>query len=317
VRSSHCRDNKFHYFNIAGFAMTDARLDRHQYVLGSPSAHVGLLNCERIAERRHIHNWSVAPHYHEGLSQLFLFRRGHVTGQIDDRHYSLPSPALVWAPALCRHGFDYEPEMLGWVITIPSADVTRLTEGRAWLRDRIQKPQVLEGPEHAKLLTEVQLLVRRIEEEHRRYGPDRSLALEALFQLLLLSLYRGLSDEPDAVPARTDRRQVLVQRFQELLDQHINAVRSVASFAAMMAVTPTHLSRTVKAVTGCTAGEIIQDRMLLEAKRQLVFSDHPIAEIAYALDFSSASYFSRFFTARTGETPARFRRRARSISEAP
>ncbi len=79
----------------------------------------------------------------------------------------------------------------------------------------------------------------------------------------------------------------------------------------MRAVTPTSLARRVKAVGGCTAGEIIQDRILLEAKRRLVFSDHPVAEIAYALDFSSPSYFSRFFTARTGETPAGFRRRAR------
>jgi len=291
--------------------MNDAPLDRHQYVLGSPSAHVGLLNCERIAERRHIHNWSVTPHYHEGLSQLFLFGRGHVTGQIDDRHASLPSPALVWAPALCRHGFDYEPEMLGWVITIPGTDVARLTEGRPWLREKVQKPQVLLGEEHTPLLAEMQHLVRRIEEEHQRHGMDRGLALEALFQLLLLGLYRGLSDAPDTEPTGAGRGSRLVQRFQELLDQHMPAARSVTAYAAMMSVTPTHLSRTVKAVTRCTAGEIIQDRILLEAKRRLVFSDHPVAEIAYALDFSSPSYFSRFFTVRTGETPAGFRRRAR------
>ncbi|MEO9901712.1 helix-turn-helix domain-containing protein [Nisaea sp.] len=295
--------------------MNDAALDQHQYVLGSPSAHVGLLNCERIAERRHIHNWTVAPHYHEGLSQLFLFGRGNVTGQIDDSHYRLQSPALVWAPALCRHGFDYEPEMLGWVITIPSADVVRLTEGRPWLRDLTQKPHVLQGQQHAALLAEVQLLVGRIEEEHQRYGVDRNLALESLFQLLLLNLYRGLPEEPGTTPSGTGRGRRVVQRFEELLDQHLHTTRSVASFAAMMAVTPTHLSRTVKEVTGSTAGAIIQDRVLLEAKRRLVFSDHPVAEIAYALDFSSPSYFSRFFTARTGETPASFRRRARYTAE--
>tara|TARA_R110002012_G_scaffold120163_1_gene269315 strand:+ start:670 stop:1545 length:876 start_codon:yes stop_codon:yes gene_type:complete len=291
--------------------MNDVRLDRDRYVLGDPSAHVGILNCERISERSHIHGWKVDTHFHEGLSQLFLFSRGRVTGRIDYQLHQLQAPALIWLPALCNHGFDYEPDMHGWVITIPTAEVARITEERIWLREQIQQPRVLQGAENAACLTEAEHLTLRIEEEHRRHGEERSLALEALFLLLLLNLHRGLADKAAPAPVVTNRQQLLVRRFETLLDEQMRAPRSVTGLADTLSVTATHLSRTVKAVTGRTAGEIIQDRVLLEAKRQLVFTDHPIAEIAYALHFSSPSYFTRFFAARTKETPGSFRRRAR------
>lgn len=291
--------------------MNDVSLDRTRYVLGDPSDHVGLLNCERIADRRHIHGWKVGVHYHDGLCQLFLFGRGRVTGRIEGRSRRLDGPTLVWMPALCHHGFDYEPEMQGWVITVPSSDVSRLCEGRTWLRDRLHQSQIVRGPERAELLADTERLTRRIEEEHRRQGEDRNLALEALFQLLLLSLHRGIAG-PSASPRHTtDRQQQLVQRFRDLLDRHFGEVRSVAEFARMLAVTPTHLSRCARAVTGQTAGGIIQDRILLEAKRQLHFTDRTVEEIAFQLGFSTPSYFNRFFRARTGEPPGRFRRQAR------
>lgn len=297
--------------------MAEAGPDHERYVLGMPSDHVGLLNCERIADRRHIHVWTVEPHYHDGLAQLFLFAGGRVTGRIDGERRTIEAPALLWMPALCRHGFDYEPGMLGWVITIPSADVTRLAGGQARLLDRVRQPQVISGPAHSERLTEAEQLVRRIELEHGRNGEERNMVLEALFSLLLVCLCRTDPAHTAPAPGPRDRQHDLVRRFRELVEGNFRTVRSVAGFAAMLAITPTHLTRTVKAVTGQTAGAIIQDRILLEAKRRLVFSDQPVAEIAYDLDFSSPSYFSRFFTTRIGETPLVFRRKTRRADRAP
>ena len=96
-------------------------LDRSRYVLGDASRHVGLLNCERIADRRHIHDWQVDAHFHEGLAQLFFFAAGEVQGRIDYEAQRIAAPALVWMPALVSHGFLYPAGMIGWVVTIPSA----------------------------------------------------------------------------------------------------------------------------------------------------------------------------------------------------
>ena len=63
----------------------------------------------------------------------------------------------------------------------------------------------------------------------------------------------------------------------------------------------------VRRATGVTAGHLIRQRVLTEAKRQLVFTSQPIHEIAYDLAFSDPSHFARFFRKQTGTTPHEFR----------
>jgi AraC-like DNA-binding protein len=59
---------------------------------------------------------------------------------------------------------------------------------------------------------------------------------------------------------------------------------------------------------GISAGELIRDRILLEAKRLLINLDLTISEIAYQLNFSDNSYFTKFFKKYTGQKPDEFRK---------
>ncbi|MBL4645879.1 MAG: helix-turn-helix domain-containing protein [Rhizobiales bacterium] len=293
--------------------MPETRLDRDQYVIGDPSAHVGFLNCERISERSHIHDWSVDTHYHEGLSQLFVFNSGHVKGQIDYTLHDISGPAMIWLPALCSHAFEYQVGMEGWVITVPTADISRITSTATWLARWVSKPQILLGAEHQLRNSEAVEIAQKIEIEHRELGAESNLALESLFLLLLISLNRGLVLKDAEKSGITDRKRQLVNQFQALLEKNQTAAQSVSDYAAMLSVTSTHLTRTVKSVTGRTAGQIISDRILLAAKRKLAFTDQSITEIGYDLEFSSPSYFTRFFSTHTGQTPRAFRKTVKTI----
>ncbi|WP_334184574.1 helix-turn-helix domain-containing protein [Novosphingobium sp.] len=290
--------------------MTLGTLDRNRYVAGDVSAHVGFLNCERVSDRSHIHEWQVDAHYHEGLAQLFVFGEGRIEGRVDHEPCSIDGPAVVWIPALCNHAFEYPRGITGWVLTVPTANIARLSDGKLWLDRWISRPQIVLGPTHGDAVENALRWAQRIENEKEEQGEERYAALEALFFLLLISLHRGLADAEETLTRITDRRQELASRFQQMLDRNFDETRSVGDYASMLSITPTHLSRSIKAVTGRTAGELIHDRVMLEAKRQLVFSDRPIADIAYDLRFSSPSYFSRFFATRTGETPTAFRERS-------
>ncbi len=294
--------------------MALTRLDRDRYVLGDASAHVGFLNCERISERSHIHDWTVEPHYHEGLAQLFVFDTGTVDGVIDTRRQRLNGPALVWLPALCTHAFNYPKDMQGWVLTVPTSDIARLAERAAWIAPWIETPRILQGDPHQGVLSEALDLAKSIETEHEKHDEIRNSVLEARFLLLLGNLHRGLIQQAGSREPVGDRQTALVRQLQTCLDRHMPETRSVTDYAKMLSVTPTHLSRVTKAVTGKTVAEIIQDRVLLEAKRKLAFTDLPVSEIAYTLCFSSPSYFTRFFAARMAETPKAFRQRSRAAS---
>ena len=72
-------------------------------------------------------------------------------------------------------------------------------------------------------------------------------------------------------------------------------------------MTAERLNEHVKRAAGVTAGHLIRQRVLTEAKRQLVFTAQPIHEIAYELAFADPSHFARFFRKHTGTTPQAFR----------
>jgi len=200
-------------------------------------------------------------------------------------------------------------------LTVPTADLARIASKAAWLERWVDKPQLLAGPGHRALGLEALGAAGLVEREHKAFGEERNTALESLFCLLLVYLNRGLTGQGEPAARTTGRRRQLVTRFRALLERQEGAALSVSAHAARLAVTPAHLNRTVKAVTGRTAGALIHDRVLLAAKRNLVFTDQSIAEIAFALGFSSPSYFTRFFSAQTGETPRGFRRRMRHGAE--
>jgi AraC family transcriptional regulator, transcriptional activator of pobA len=98
-----------------------------------------------------------------------------------------------------------------------------------------------------------------------------------------------------------------VERLRRLVEQHFREQRLLQFYADRLAMTPERLNDHVKRAAGVTAGHLIRQRVLTEAKRQLVFTNQPIHEIAYDLAFSDPSHFARFFRKQTGTTPQAFR----------
>jgi AraC-like DNA-binding protein len=100
---------------------------------------------------------------------------------------------------------------------------------------------------------------------------------------------------------------LLFRNFQKLIDVHYKEKRLTKDYASMLYVTPNHLNALSNDVTGRSAGELIRDRVLLEAKRLLINAQLSITEIASELDFADNSYFSKFFKKYTGVSPEVFR----------
>lgn len=100
----------------------------------------------------------------------------------------------------------------------------------------------------------------------------------------------------------------LVRRFRDLVEEHFRTPHNLCFYADQLALTVHRVNEVCKYMTGKTAGDILRDRRLLEAKQQLVHSDTPIGQIAEDLGFQDFSYFSRQFKKNTHIKPAAYRR---------
>lgn len=99
----------------------------------------------------------------------------------------------------------------------------------------------------------------------------------------------------------------LYKKFRRLVEDHYAQKHQVQDYANVLFVSAGHLTRVSKSVSGDTASKIIQDRIVLEAKRLLCYSDLTNREIAFKLHFRDPSYFTRLFKKVTKMTPSAFR----------
>lgn len=104
----------------------------------------------------------------------------------------------------------------------------------------------------------------------------------------------------------------LVTRFKRLIDANFIENRSVEFYADRLNLTANYLNDRIKSHTGKTAKNHIADRVLLEAKNLLMYSDMDVAEISHSLEFNEPSYFGKFFKKHTGMTPRSYRSKNKS-----
>jgi AraC-like DNA-binding protein len=101
----------------------------------------------------------------------------------------------------------------------------------------------------------------------------------------------------------------MLNQFRQLIEKHFRLLRLPKEYAELMYITPNYLNALCQDVTGKSAGDLIRDRIILEAKRFLTNANMDISEISYELNFQDNSYFTRFFKKSTGITPEVFRKK--------
>lgn len=133
---------------------------------------------------------------------------------------------------------------------------------------------------------------------------------ELLYHTFYIFLYEvyGLSKKY-AMPFHhhITRKENLVKNFTQLVQKQCRSQRNVSTYAEQLNITPKYLTETVKEITGKTAGEIIDDFVILEAKLLLDNPALSIAEIADELHFSDQSFFGKYFKRHTGLSPKEYR----------
>ena len=265
-----------------------------------------VVHCETIAARSVLHDWEFAAHRHGRLHQVLLIARGGGETTLESRRLPLRAMSVVNVPAGHVHGFAFRPGTQGWVVTIATEILDEALTPSEGLARVLALPAVLRGtPAMRRLMVD-------IFNEHGGRHFARAHILKALSAALLGHVARALA--ADRAPAGPQAGAGLLRRFETLIETHYLAHWPVARYAAELAITPTHLSRLTREAYGCPATHMIRDRVVREARRNLVYTNLPVSTIAYTLGFQDPAYFSRTFTQATGMAPSDFRTRLHASS---
>jgi AraC family transcriptional activator of pobA len=257
-----------------------------------------VVHCETIVSRAALHDWTLTVHRHARLHQVLLIERGGGEATLDGRLHPLKPMDMVNVPVGDVHGFRFLPETQGWVLTIAAEVLDETLLAPEGLRAALLHAAVVRGTRA------IRTLMQQIFAEHAGRRFARAHVLRALSAALIGLVARELAGESAASGAADSE---LFRRFEALLEEHHLKRWSVADYSKALSVTPTHLNRVTRAATGDTASHLILNRMIREARRNLVYTNLPVSTIAYALGFEDPAYFSRVYAAATGLSPRAFR----------
>ena len=267
------------------------------------------LHCETISERSRLHDWHIRPHRHRGLHQFLWIAQGAVVVLADISRHTLQAPAAVMNAPTAVHGFEFEPDTEGYVVTVPTVNLERSLPGPTTLLGRLDHSIVLGHEAVQASAASVASVFAAIAHEHRAREEGRTEALLCQAGLLALWFLRQADRCGAGRGGQEQRPQVeLVRRFLALVEAGFREQRPLSFYARELGITATHLSRVCRQFVGLSALAIVHDRVVLEAKRSLAYTPATIAHIAEELGFADPAYFTRFFAQHVGKTPSAFRR---------
>lgn len=156
------------------------------------------------------------------------------------------------------------------------------------------------------VFAEVCRVFSMIEKEHRAAAVFSAAVLKAYLQLVLALCSK---EKRAFLDKRTAKIPVPAGdlAFQQLLEQHYLTERSPAFYAAQLSLSIDAFSKKIRRRFGKTPSQLIQDRVVLEAKKLLHLTRSSVKEIAARLEFDDVFYFSRYFKKHTGCAPTYFR----------
>ncbi|WP_118972180.1 AraC family transcriptional regulator [Taibaiella koreensis] len=247
------------------------------------------------------------PHRHN-FYHLVLFTAGSGSHTIDFEQFAVSKGQLYFMVPGQVHSWQFRDDVDGYVINfseaffpVPAGQASPL-EGFSFLEGVAAQSVIQLDPGAVKKsvqLMKEMLLERKIKD---RWQTERLRLL--LLELFILTARNSPHQERTAGPGS----DITLRQFRKLVEQHYASMHLPKDYAAQLYITPNHLNALCNELLGKPAGEVIRDRILLEAKRLLVNASVHINEIAWQLHFADNSYFTKFFKKQTGITPEAFRK---------
>ena len=252
------------------------------------------------------HQDMVFPHKHN-FFHFVLFTKGSGEHIIDFNHYNIEPYQIYFMVPGQVHTWNFTGDEEGYVVNF-SIDYfqsfllrTDYLERFSFLQSKIEQLIFVIAEQFRKQSIHILEQISTAKAAGQPEDYIRTLLLQFI-------LFISISTEKDHQEHSTPYNHKIFNSFQQLVEQQLKSTKLPSVYADQLFITPNHLNAICKSYIGQSAGEIIRNRIVLEAKRLLVNRNLNINEIADELQFNDNSYFTKFFKKSAGLTPEEFRK---------
>ena len=256
-------------------------------------------------QHQHLHHAHRHSFYH-----FVFFTKGSGKQQIDFKTFDVRPNLIYFMIPGQVHSWNFESEPDGYLINFSTSYFSSLLLKQEYL-DKFSffsgKPEqqvlLLKEVESSKITS----IFERILKEGELIKPADDDLVKILLLQLFIEVARTINNASNLAAANPYNHAIL-RNFQHLIEENYTKLRLPKQYAALLYITPNHLNALCNDFLGASAGKLIRDRIILEAKRLLINLDLRVAEIAEKLNFEDQSYFVKFFKKYEGITPDKFRK---------
>ena len=252
--------------------------------------------------------------YRADHNSIHLITEGEVNIKINLLKYTLKKNDLVlFTTNMIRHFGTVSPDCQATNLLftndylLSSAVPSKTAEAYNYLTGIISPVVSLRDAQADLFKTQFSALAMKMKDArtNRFYAED---ILRHLFSAVIFEIGALYQSDTNPYVVSSSRKEYVVHQFLKLVMQKFKEEKSVQAYADMLNITPKYLTTATRGLTGKTAGDLIDEVLIVEAKVLLNESGMPIARIAESLNFSDQFVFSKFFKKHCGQNPSSYRR---------
>lgn len=258
----------------------------------------GFIHIESIQKSSRPYRGVIKPHQHKELFQILLIAAGPAEIQLGAALYNTNEPVVVLLPPGNTHGFHFHSGIKGEILSIalPLIQETHeLITGKSAI--------FMLGDKQAE--AQQMLTIAKLISEEQQSTQDQTVSLHLINTLFSMINRVGHSANI------SEKLPEALKQFSALIENQLDNRMDIERYAQTCGVSASTLNRLCKQHFGKSALQMINQRLAIEIKRRLAFTQRSIALISDELGFSDPGYFTRFVKRELGETPMAFRKRHR------
>jgi len=249
------------------------------------------------------------PHKHN-FYELLWITKGKSKQNIDFKNYSISENTLFFISPGQLHLFEEWNDIEGYVILFTETFFLQIFQNKNILFELSYLDNLYENPflqltkEDAIIIQPIIVLIY----EESNSSEKSTETIQALLLVLLRRIQKLFSQKSHQ--NNNNQQIVIFKQFKKMVELYFAKNISVSNYASQLNVSTNQLNTFVKAISGKTTTEIIQERIILEAQQLLQFSEFTVSQIADKLGFEDSSYFARYFKKKNGLSPIDFRNKS-------